>query len=169
MWRIITLLRRWSSPKPSLIRTDDSWPPKGAQEFFYGALRRAERQARLRILLLIVFGALGTLARYGLQGEVQDRTGPSFPVGTLIVNLLGCFLLGCLGQFALQHLYFPPDWRIAITVGFFGAFTTFSSFSWETIHMLQDSEWTRAAIYVAVSVVGGLFLTVTGMRLANHL
>ena len=122
----------------------------------------------MRLLLLIVFGALGTLARYGLQGGVQDRTGPSFPSGTLVVNLLGCFLLGCLGQFALHRLYFPPDWRLAITIGFFGAFTTFSSFSWETIQMLQDGEWTRAAIYVAVSVVGGLFLTVTGMRLANH-
>jgi CrcB protein len=122
----------------------------------------------VRILLLVVFGALGTLTRYGLQGVVQERTGPSFPTGTLGVNLLGCFLLGCLGQYALHHLTVPPEWRIAITIGFFGAFTTFSSFSWETLHMLADGEWTRAAIYVAVSVLGGLLLAAVGMRLADR-
>ncbi len=58
----------------------------------------------MRILLLIVFGALGTLARYGLQGLVQYRTGSAFPTGTLAVNLLGCFLLGGIAQYALQRL-----------------------------------------------------------------
>ncbi len=85
------------------------------------------------------------------------------------MNLLGCFLLGGIGQYALQHLWIPPEWRLAITIGFFGAFTTFSSFGWETIHMLQDGEWAGAAIYVAVSVVGGLLLVALGMRLADRL
>lgn len=131
--------------------------------------RRAERQVSVRILFLVVFGALGTLARYGLQGVVQERAGTLFPTGTLVVNLAGCFLLGGIGQYALEHLWVSPEWRLAITIGFFGAFTTFSSFGWETIHMLQDGEWAGAGIYVATSVVGGLLLVAAGMRLAERL
>ena len=123
----------------------------------------------MRILLLIVFGAAGTLARYALQGLVQYRTDSSFPSGTLAVNLAGCFLLGGIGEFALERLVVPPDWRIAITIGFFGAFTTFSSFSWETVQMLQDGEWTRAILYVGTSVLGGLLLMVAGMRIAQKI
>lgn len=92
----------------------------------------------MRIVLLIAFGTLGTLARYGLGGLVQTRTHSTFPSGTLVVNLIGCFLLGGIAEYALLHLTIPPDWRVGITVGFFGAFTAFSAFSWETAHMLQD-------------------------------
>ena len=123
----------------------------------------------MRILLLVVFGCAGTLARYALQGLVQYRTETPFPTGTLTVNLLGCFLLGGIGQFSLERLIIPPDWRIAITVGFFGAFTTFSSFSWETVQMLQDGEWARAILYVSVSVVGGLLLALAGIRIAERI
>lgn len=123
----------------------------------------------MRILLLIVFGAAGTLARYGLQGLVQQRTGPGFPSGTLVVNLLGCFLLGAIGQYSLNHLTIPPEWRIAITLGFFGAFTTFSSFGWETIRMLEDGEWGRALLYVGASVLGGLLAVMYGIRLGNRI
>jgi CrcB protein len=123
----------------------------------------------VRIAFLIVFGAAGTLARYGLQGLVQERTGAGFPSGTLTVNLIGCFLLGGVAEYALTHLTVPPEWRIGITVGFFGAFTTFSTFSWETAKMLEDGEWRRAAIYLATSIVGGLVAVVCGMRLAERI
>jgi fluoride exporter len=123
----------------------------------------------LQIILLIFFGAVGTLARYGLQGLVQNRTGPGFPNGTLGVNLLGCFLLGGVGQYALNHLAFPPEWRVALTIGFFGAFTTFSSFSWDTVHMLEDGEWMKAGAYVCASVIGGLVLLRIGMVLADRM
>lgn len=123
----------------------------------------------LRILLLIIFGSAGTLARYALQGLVQYRTGPSFPTGTMTVNLVGCFLLGGVAQFALQHVTIPPDWRIGITIGFFGAFTTFSSFSWEAVKMLEDGDWVRAVAYVAVSVVGGLVAVLAGIRVAERI
>jgi CrcB protein len=148
--------------------TDDSWLLSCARSFFIiGHRGRAESDGDLRILLLIVFGSAGTLARYALQGLVQFRTGWSFPAGTLLVNLLGCFLLGGIGQYGLDHLAFPPDWRVAVTVGFFGAFTTFSSFSWETVHLFEDGEWMPACAYVAVSLLGGLVLVRTGMRLAK--
>jgi CrcB protein len=121
----------------------------------------------LRILLIALFGAVGTLARYGLQGLVQRRTSTIFPYGTLLVNLTGCFFLGLIAQFTMNRMVISPDWRIAIAVGFFGGYTTFSSFGWETAKMMEDGEWLRASAYVTSSVIAGLFLSVAGIRLAN--
>jgi CrcB protein len=122
----------------------------------------------LRILLIALFGALGTLVRYGVQGAVQIRMGSTFPFGTLLINLTGCFLLGLIGQATLNRVIVPPEWRMAIAVGFFGGYTTFSSFGWETAKMLEGGEWLWATTYVAASVVFGLFLSVAGIRLANR-
>jgi len=134
---------------------------------FLLAPQRAESDVRLRIFLLMIFGTAGTLTRYALQGLIQYHSESSFPIGTLFVNLIGCFLLGGIGQFGLDHISFPPEWRVAITMGFFGAFTTFSSFSWETVHMFEDGDWIQATVYVSASVLGGLLLVRTGMRLAK--
>ncbi|MGB8522266.1 MAG: fluoride efflux transporter CrcB [Candidatus Acidiferrales bacterium] len=123
----------------------------------------------MRITLLLVFGALGTLARYGLQGLVQSRTGSSFPAGTLVVNIFGCFLLGGIAEYALTHLSVPPEWRIGITVGFLGAFTTFSTFTFEAVRLIQDGEWARAGTYLLASVAGGMLAIVAGMRLADRI
>jgi len=122
----------------------------------------------LRIALIALFGALGTLARYGLQGAVQFRTGGTFPYGTLLINLTGCFFLGLLGQLTLNRMVISPDLRTAMTIGFFGGYTTFSSFGWETAKMLEESEWLHATAYVGASVVIGLLLSVAGIRLANR-
>ena len=124
--------------------------------------------ATLRLALIAIFGAAGTLARYGLQGVVQTRAASTFPYGTLLVNLTGCFLLGLIGQFTLNRMVISPDWRVAIAVGFFGGYTTFSSFGWETAKMLEEGEWAWATAYVAASVLAGLLLTVAGIRLANR-
>jgi CrcB protein len=144
----------------------------GARSFFvYRQLsckfaRRLGRRigADLRLILIAIFGAIGTLARYGLQGVVPARAG--FPYGTLLINLLGCFFLGLIGQFTLNRMVISPDMRMAIAVGFFGGFTTFSSFGWETAKMLEEGAWIRAATYVGASVVIGLLLSVAGIRLA---
>jgi fluoride exporter len=123
----------------------------------------------LRILLITVFGAIGTLSRYALQGMVQYRTGPVFPTGTLAVNLSGCLLVGFLGQLTMNRMVVPPEWRLAMTIGFLGGYTTFSSFGWETAKMLEDGEWLRAGIYVAASVIAGILLTVLGIHVANRI
>ena len=123
----------------------------------------------MRIALIAIFGAIGTLARYGLQGFVQVRTASTFPYGTLLINLTGCFFLGLIGQFTLKHMVISPDWRMAIAIGFFGGYTTFSSFGWETAKMLEDGEWAWASAYVGASVIAGLLLSVAGIRLANKL
>ena len=129
---------------------------------------RARIGETLRFALIAIFGAVGTLLRYGIQVFTQVQTGSTFPWGTLLINLTGCFLLGLVGQITLNRMMVSPDWRVAITVGFFGGYTTFSSFGWETAKMLEGGEWLPATGYVATSVVIGLLLSVVGIRLANH-
>ena len=123
----------------------------------------------MRITLIATFGAIGTLLRYGMQLFVNEKTGGTFPYGTLLINLLGCFFLALIGQYALNHTtVIPNDLRIAIGVGFFGGFTTFSSFGWETANLIDSNRWPAAATYVTASVAVGILLSVAGMRLANR-
>jgi CrcB protein len=137
------------------------------QPSFFGHADAEQTGANLRISLIALFGAIGTLARYGLQVVVQTRAGGTFPYGTLLVNLTGCFLLGLIGQLMLSRMMISPEWRVAIAVGFFGGYTTFSSFGWETAKMMETGEWARASAYVGASVVAGILLTIAGIRLAN--
>jgi fluoride exporter len=129
---------------------------------------RSEIGDTLRLALIAIFGAVGTLLRYSIQVFTQVQTGGTFPWGTLLINLTGCFFLGLIGQFMLNRMMVSPDWRVAITVGFFGGYTTFSSFGWETAKMLEGGEWLPATGYVTVSVVIGLLLSLAGIRLANQ-
>lgn len=121
----------------------------------------------MKIALIALFGAIGTLSRYAVQMTLQSRAALTFPYGTLLVNLSGCFLLGLIGQLMLSRTAISPEWRVAIAVGFFGGYTTFSSFGWETAKMMEAGEWARASVYVGASVAAGLLLTVAGIRLAN--
>ena len=112
----------------------------------------------MKILLIALLGAAGTLARYGVQGAVQTRSGGTFPYATLLVNLTGCFLLGLIGQYTLTRMVISPEWRVAIAVGFFGGYTTFSSFGWESVKMMENGEWARASAYVGASVFATVVL-----------
>jgi fluoride exporter len=123
----------------------------------------------VRIAFLAVFGAVGTLARYGLDGWIQYRVGAAFPAGTLTINLLGCLLLGVIGQFGLNHISMPPDLRIGLTIGLMGGFTTFSTFGWESVHLLEAAEWTKAFVYIGASLVGGILMMILGLRIGNAL
>src|SRR5215470_9491784 len=148
------------------LKADDSWLPCGSRSFFIAASSRIGEN--LRLALIAIFGAAGTLARYGLQGLVQIKMASTFPYGTLLINLTGCFFLGLIGQLTLNRIIVPPEWRVAIAVGFFGGYTTFSSFGWETAKMLEAGEWLRASTYVLSSVILGLLLSAAGIRLANR-
>lgn len=134
----------------------------------FAATSRAQIGETLRLTMLAIFGAIGTLSRYGIQSVLQFGTGANFPWGTLLINLTGCFFLGLIGQITLNRMVISPDWRTAITVGFFGGYTTFSSFGWETAKMIEGGEWLPATGYVTASVVIGLLLSVAGIRLANY-
>jgi CrcB protein len=152
-----------------LIGTDDSCAPQGVQEFFVGPAAAQENGANVRILFLLMFGAAGTVARYGLDGWVQHRTGSSFPMGILTVNLLGCLLMGAIGTYGLNHISVSADLRIGLTTGLMGGFTTFSTFGWDTVRMLDDGQWQKALLYIGTSVLGGLLLMMAGIRIGNVL
>jgi len=111
-------------------------------------------------------GALGALARYGISGWVYDRMGESFPWGTLVVNVLGCLALGAVVRW-LQVSAVSPELRPFLTIGLLGAFTTFSTLSYETVALLQEGQWLRAGLYVGGSVALGLVAMLAGMALVT--
>jgi len=115
-------------------------------------------------LLIALGGAAGSLLRYSLGGAVQRLSESGFPVGTMFVNVSGCFLIGVLlRQFLNMQL--SHDLRALLIVGFCGGFTTFSTFSAETITLIDGGEYGRAAAYVAFSVGLCLLATLAGMTM----
>ncbi|HEX6938900.1 MAG TPA: fluoride efflux transporter CrcB [Longimicrobiales bacterium] len=117
------------------------------------------------LVAVAVGGALGALARLGLAGWVQGWAGPSFPWGTLAVNAAGSLLLG-LALRLLEGIAAPPEARAFVTVGFLGAFTTFSTFSYEAVALCLSGEWVRAAAYAFGSLFAGAVGVVAGFALA---
>lgn len=114
-------------------------------------------------------GLAGTLLRFGLQGWVQDRTAGTFPSGTLVVNLAGSFALGFIARFATGVTTVSPDLRAGLTIGFCGAFTTMSTFSYETMALLTDGDYWRAGWYAGATFLGCLLAVALGVALANDL
>lgn len=117
-------------------------------------------------LLVAVGGALGALGRYTAAGWVHAWAGDAYPWGTLVVNIVGAALLGFFYRTA-EALLISPGTRAFVALGFLGAFTTFSTFSYETAALLQDGEWTAAALYSLGSVLLGLFGVFIGFWLAS--
>ncbi|OUD14652.1 camphor resistance protein CrcB [Thioflexithrix psekupsensis] len=121
----------------------------------------------MQLIAIGLGGAIGSLARFWLATGVYAWLGRDFPWGTLLVNLLGSFLIGFLAFF-LADRALAVEWRAAIFMGFLGAFTTFSTFSLETIALLQIGEVTRAFLNIIVSVFCCLLATWLGMILAKQ-
>jgi CrcB protein len=120
------------------------------------------------ISLVALGGAVGAVARYWVSGMVYRLTGPGFPWGTLVVNLVGCFLIGVV-IVVLESTIQSGAIRAAVAIGFLGAFTTFSTFSYETLALLQDGDWLRAGAYVTGSVMVGLLAVAAGFGAAGLL
>ena len=119
------------------------------------------------LLYIAISGAAGALARYGLGGWIQERAGFAFPWGTLVVNVLGCLLIG----FALRYLEavrLTPEVRAFVGVGLLGAFTTFSTFGYETVALLEEGAWPRAAAYTVGSVILGIAAVYLGIALSVY-
>jgi fluoride exporter len=122
-----------------------------------------------RLLLLALAGSIGTLARYGLSGLVQRHAGALFPWGTFAVNALGCFLFGLVWTLAERRMWISPEYRIVILVGFMGAFTTFSTYAFETTQQLQDAQWGAALGNIVLNNVLGIALVYLGLSLGKTL
>ena len=126
----------------------------------------------MKILLFIgIGGFFGSIARYGMTLGVQHWAGGGrlgdFPVGTLAVNLLGCLVLGFLGHLLSERFEMAAEIRFALTVGFIGAFTTFSTYAYETLAMAREGEQLFAWLNVLGSNVLGLFAVWAGYRLGG--
>jgi fluoride exporter len=122
----------------------------------------------MNILYIAVGGVAGTLARYGLQGLIQSRAG-TFPTGTLIVNLAGSLALGFIIRYATGSTVVSPELRGGLTIGFCGAFTTMSTFSYESMALLGDGDYWRAGLYMTGTIVGCLAAVAVGTAVANKL
>jgi len=105
---------------------------------------------------LAIAGAAGTLARWVLSGWTYRLLGAGFAYGTLLVNVFGCLLLGAVVEILLLTDLVPPSWRPTLTVGFLGAFTTFSTFAYETMRYVEDGAWWLAMANVGTNVALGL-------------
>ncbi len=113
-----------------------------------------------------VGSAVGGAARFALSSFIQQRAG-TFPVSTLVVNITGSLVLGFLMRYALGSTSVSPETRALLTMGFCGGYTTFSTFSYETIALMEDGDYRRAAIYVLASLVLSLAATFLGIMAAN--
>ena len=122
-----------------------------------------------KLLLIGLAGFIGTLSRYWLSGVVARRYGETFPMGTLVVNLVGCFLVGLLFYLLQERFLVNQTVRTVILIGFLGGFTTFSSFGLQTFTLLQDGEFGLAALNILGANVIGLVLVWAGYTLARIL
>lgn len=121
------------------------------------------------IPFVVFLGAgVGGLVRYALGGWIQQAAGAGFPWGTLVVNVTGSLLLAFLYA-VLEGTIAAPQWRALLGIGFCGGYTTFSTFSYETLRLLQEAQWGRASWYVLGSVALSLIAAAAGFRLAAGL
>lgn len=111
----------------------------------------------IKILIVGMGGFIGAVARYGLSGLVHRYTSSFFPWGTLVVNVTGCFLIGCLIYLAADRAVLSPNARLFLLIGILGAFTTFSTFSCETLDLINDRAHWSALANVGLNVLFGLF------------
>lgn len=121
-----------------------------------------------KLLIVGVGGFAGATMRFLLAGYVQDMSGSIyFPYGTLTVNIAGCLLIGFLLQLDVAYGFFSPETRLLVFIGFLGAFTTFSTFSYETFGLLRDGETLPALVSVAAHLILGLGAVWFGQTLAT--
>lgn len=120
-----------------------------------------------RYLLIALAGSLGALSRYALGGYINSTTGWAFPLGTFAINVTGSFILGFAGTFGLERFIVNPNYRTAFTVGFVGAYTTFSTWSFETLRLIEDGSYGLALANAVGSLVAGLVAVWLGVVLAR--
>lgn len=113
--------------------------------------------------------AIGGVSRYLMGGFVQRLVAGTFPLGTLLINLTGSFLLGLILRYGVETSTLTPEMRAFLTIGFCGGYTTFSTFSYETVALAEDGQLARAALYVAFSVGMSLIATFLGFAAAREL
>jgi len=122
-----------------------------------------------KYLLIAIGGALGSIARFWVTAAVAGRTGIRFPYGTLIVNLTACLVIGFTLTFMGKRVDMNPAWRFLFPIGFIGAYSTFSTYEWETLSTLRSGAFVLAALYAVGSLILGLIAVWAGSAIAEAL
>lgn len=122
-----------------------------------------------KYLLIALGGALGSVARYWVGATVANRFGTRFPYGTLVINITACLIIGFSLAFLGRRAGFGPSWRYLIPIGFVGAYSTFSTYEWETISLLRTGAFPAAALYSLGSLALGLVAVWCGIAAADLL
>jgi len=108
------------------------------------------------ILLIAIGGAIGSVSRYGCQKWIYQLFPHPFPLGTFVVNILGSLLIGLFFGLSEKGNIMSPEWRIFLTTGLCGGYTTFSTFSFESLSLLKEGNYVYALMYIVLSVMFGL-------------
>ena len=122
-----------------------------------------------RVFLVGLAGALGTICRYTIGLWARSALGTQLPYGTLIVNVVGCFLIALVSQLAVSTTFVPPALRLTLTTGFLGGLTTYSSFNYETTELFRTSAWGPAMANVASTFFGCFLAGVAGLAVARRI
>ena len=120
----------------------------------------------LKYLMVGMGGFVGSVARFGLAGYLGEKMGTRFPYGTFVVNISGSFLIGLILTVLTTKAHLSPNWGYLAAIGFIGAYTTFSTFEYETLRTEQDGQFLTASLNIALSVVLG-FIAVWAGTLAG--
>jgi CrcB protein len=123
----------------------------------------------VNVLIIGIGGFLGAIVRYGVALWIGQRWGRNFPLGTFVINITGSFLIGLLMSLFTERFMVNPQWRLLLVVGFLGAYTTFSTFEYETGALLKDGEWLYASLNVILSVVVGFIALKLGEVIAKSI
>jgi CrcB protein len=121
----------------------------------------------MNIFIIGIGGFVGAVSRYGLALWIGQRWGRTFPLGTFVINVSGSFLIGLLMTVMAERFTVNPQWRLLLVVGFLGAYTTFSTFEYETGALLKDGEWAFAMLNIILSVVVGFIALKLGEVIAK--
>jgi CrcB protein len=121
------------------------------------------------IFIIGIGGFLGAISRYGVALWIGQRWGRNFPLGTFVINVSGSFLIGLLMSLFTERFMVNPQWRLLLVVGFLGAYTTFSTFEYETGTLMKDGEWLIAGLNVVLSVFAGFVALKLGEVIAKSI
>lgn len=121
----------------------------------------------MRLLYILVGGAIGSVLRYWISGIAQKIFAASFPSGTVAVNCIGSFAFGFLAEITSETMFVTPEARAFIFIGLLGAFTTFSTFSWELYELIREASYYKALFYFLSNVLGSFALVFAGVVVAR--
>lgn len=122
-----------------------------------------------KYLLIAAGGALGSVLRYWVGSTISGRMGTRFPYGTAVINITACVIIGFTLTYFGKRADLDPAWRFLVAIGFIGAYSTFSTYEWETLSVMRSGAFFLATLYAAGSLILGLAATWCGTALADLL